>query len=148
MANRTHYNQDPKNLTTNNFGKDLNTENSKEAFNTQYPFKPPLRKIMEENEDEPYKNRMKRKVPTGMEVNTKRGKSMNPNAVKSNGFSRSAINNSTSYQTNFNDAAISTSTSKNFMNSPLTTIDNKKNIKRSESLIARSSGYSTVPCPH
>lgn len=83
------------------------------------------------------------------EVRGKRGKSMNPNAVKSNGFLKSGINNSTSYQSNFNDAAFSTSTSKNFMREmPNETQESKRNIKRSDSLIARSTTYSTVPCPY
>ena len=83
------------------------------------------------------------------EVRGKRGKSMNPNAVKSNGFLKSGINNSTSYQSNFNDAAFSTSTSKKFMREmPNETQESKRNIKRSDSLIARSTTYSTVPCPY
>lgn len=147
MSNKAH-NRDTKNLTANHFGKDLQAETSKESFNTQYPFKPPLKKIIEENEDAPYQTRSKRNLVKDMEASAKRGRSMNPNALKSNGFAKSAINNSTSYQTNFNDVAISTSTSKNFMQSPLTTIENKKSFQRSESLIARSSNYSTIPCPH
>ena len=147
MIDKDH-NRDTKNLTANNFRKELQTETSKESFNTQYPFKPPLKKIIEENEDAPYQHRTKRNLAKDMELSAKRGRSMNPNALKSNGFARSAVNNSTSYQTNFNDVAISTSTSKNFMQSPLTTIENKKNFQRSESLVARSTSYSTVPCPH
>ena len=73
---------------------------------------------------------------------SKRGKSLSHNSMKSNGFSRSAINNSTSYQSNFNDAAQSTSTSKHFNQSPMTGAEHKKPNQRSESLVARSMTYS------
>lgn len=146
---RSGHKIDCKNMTANAFGKGLNHEPSDDAFNTQYPFKPPLHHITEENEEEAAKKRANKKHPyQNMEVNTKRGKSMNPKAMRSNGFSRSGINNSTSYQSNFNDAAFSTSTSKNFMNSPMGNTENRKTYHRSESLVARSSCYSTVPCPH
>lgn len=69
--------------------------------------------------------------------------------MNSNGFSRSGINNSTSYQSNFNDAAFSTSSSKNFLNSPHhSTIESRKAAKRADSLVARSATYSNIPCPH
>jgi hypothetical protein len=123
----------------------LQSDFDKESMATEYPFKSPLKKIAEENEDHPYKS-SKRKQKT--ELSSKRGKSLNYNAIRSNGFTRSGINNSTSYQSNFNDAAFSTSTSKHFLQSPLTTIENKKVYQRSDSLIARSSVYSSIPCPH
>ena len=88
---------------------------------------------------------MDQKPPKNNGSSAKRGKSLNHNALKSNGFSRSAINNSTSYQSNFNDAAISTSTSKNFIQSPMANMDNKKSFQRAESLIARSTTYSIYP---
>lgn len=88
---------------------------------------------------------MGHKPPKKDDSSSKRGKSLNHNALKSNGFSRSGINNSTSYQTNFNDAAKSTSTSKNFIQSPMATLENKKSYQRAESLIARSTTYSNFP---
>ena len=72
---------------------------------------------------------------------------MHQKTIKPNGFLKSQINNSTSYQSNFNDAEFSTS-SKNFMNSPLAAIENRKATKRADSLIARSATYSNIPCPH
>ena len=44
-------NNDIRSMTGSHFGKDLQTESNKEAFNTQYPLKPFLNKIKEENED-------------------------------------------------------------------------------------------------
>jgi hypothetical protein len=146
--NRTFYNQDQKNLTGNNFAQGINTDFDKESMTTEYPLKTPLKKIAEETEDEPYNNIKKFKALKEIKTSMKRGKSVNAAAMKSNGFAKSTMNNSTSYQSNFGDAAISTSTTKNFMQSPLTTIENKRNYQRSESLIARSACYSTIPCPH
>ena len=93
-------------------------------------------------------NSSKKPPRNQLDFHPKRGKSVNHNAMHSNGFARSVINNSTSYQSNFNDIAFSTSTSKNFAQSPLTTIENRKSTKRADSLIARSATYSNVPCPH
>lgn len=74
--------------------------------------------------------------------------SLNPNILKSNGFSKSTINNSTAYQSNFNEVAISTSTSKKFIPNQIEHHESYKHYQRSESLIDRSATYSTVPCPH
>jgi hypothetical protein len=68
--------------------------------------------------------------------------------MKSNGFSRSGMNNSTSYQSNFNDAAQSTSTSKHFNQSLMAGVEHKKPNQRSESLVARSMTYSHCTWPH
>lgn len=95
----------------------------------------------------PYKSGTK-KPPRHLDFHPKRGKSVINKAMNSNGFSRSGINNSTSYQSNFNDAAFSTSSSKNFVSSPHATLENKKATRRADSLIARSATYSNVPCPH
>ena len=141
--------KDPKNLTANAFGKDLQTDNYKEIFNTQYPFQGPLKRIPEQNEDENLKISRRDKNLSKTEVRGKRGKSMNHKALKSNGFSKSGINNNSSYQSNFNDAAISTSTSKHFINNVQNEHqESKQNIHRSDSLIARSTSYSAVPCPY
>lgn len=130
--------EDPKRMTANSFGVKLQAETTSEGIRTQYPFKPPLRKIQEKNEDEePY--RMGRKKDEGYlsEQKAKRGKSMNAKFLKSNGFSKNGLNN-TSYQSNFHDTAISTSTSKHFISSPAPNGEEKRKINRSESLIARS----------
>ena len=126
-----------KRMTANAFGNKLQAENSQDGLKTEYPFKPPLNKIREENEDEPYKNTMRREH-SYVKTKAKRGSSVNSKYLQSNGFSKSIVNNNTSYQSNFHDTAISTSTSKNFITSPMQKTNNFKNYKRSESLIARS----------
>lgn len=128
---------DMKRMTANAFGNKLQAENSQDGLKTEYPFKPPLNKIREENEDEPYKNTMRREH-SYVKTKAKRGSSVNSKYLQSNGFSKSIVNNNTSYQSNFHDTAISTSTSKNFITSPMQKTNNFKNYKRSESLIARS----------
>ncbi len=50
MQNQTYY-KDSKNMTGNNFMKELSSDTKSETFNTQYPFKPALNRIKEENED-------------------------------------------------------------------------------------------------
>jgi len=138
---------DPKRMTANAFGHKLQTEHTEEGIRTEYPFKPILRKIPEKNEDEPYGRKSKNDKSYLSEERSKRGKSLNSKFIQSNGFTKSAFNNSTSYQTNFNDAAISTTTSKNFITSPHQK-EEKRSYQRSDSIIARSACYSTVPCPY
>ena len=138
--------KDPKNLTTFAFGKDLQTDNNQDAFNTQYPFKG-LTKIPEKVEDET-ERRAKKKHDYMSNQKSKRGKSMNPKSIQSNGFAKTTGGNSTAYQSNFNDADNSTTTSKNMFTSPVPKAEYRKNYQRSESLIARSACYSQVPCPH
>lgn len=140
---------DMKRMTANSFGTKLQAPASQEGVKTQYPFKPPLKQIQEENEEGgPYKNLMRRESSYLSEKKQKRGSSVNPKYLQSNGFTQSAVGNNTSYQNGFNETAISTSTSKNFQTSPMQRSLNYKSYKRSESLIARSSTYSQVPCPH
>lgn len=140
-------NEDMKRMTANAFGAKLQTnEDEDEGMKTQYPFKPPLRKIKEENEDGPYKNAVTREnTYMSSESKNKRGQSVNSKYMQSNGFNKSSIANNTSYQSNFQETAISTSTSKNFMASPMHGSEKpRKSYKRSESLIARSANHCNV----
>lgn len=139
--------EDPKRMTASAFGVKLQADNESEGIRTQYPFKPPLRKIPEKNEEEePYRLNKKKDASYLSEQKAKRGKSVNAKFLQSNGFSKNG--NNTTYQSNFHETAISTSTSKNFISSPFPDEGEKRKYNRSESLIARSTCYSTVPCPH
>jgi len=142
-------NKDPKNMTTNAFGKDLNTENHKESFNTQYPFKGPLKRIPEQNEEEPFKYSRRSSKESNSEMKAKRGKSMYPNKIKSTRSNKSVLSNNVAYQTDRDFHEENTGMSRHYINnSPAINTDSKKNYQRAGSLIARSTSYSTVPCPH
>jgi hypothetical protein len=146
---RSRRNEDMKRMTANAFGAKLQTTENDEGMKTQYPFKPPLKKIREENEEGPYKNSNRSENNFKTEKKMKRGQSVNSNPVmQSNGFAKSMMGNNTSYQSNFQDTAISTSTSKNFVTSPMQNSERPSKYKRSESLLARSACYSQVSCPH
>ncbi|CAI2384054.1 unnamed protein product [Moneuplotes crassus] len=143
-----NHHKDKKNMTASNFSKELKPEARSTILNTHYPFKPTLKKIKEVNEDNDHQEVSHKKPPLHLDFHPKRGKHF-AKAMNSNGFSRSGINNSTSYQTNFNDVALSTSSSRNFVQSPhRSSLESRNTAKRANSLIARSATYSSIPCPH